>query len=187
MHEYEKANGVDGPMSSERTGSQLRWTKPDRGWVKVNVDAALDRKDGRMGFGIILRDHEGKVLVAKSIAWVGSLDSLAAEAMAAYFGVIVGHEQGVQHLILEGDAKQKTNAIQDECKNHSLIGHLIDDVKTGLNVYSKWKVEHVHREANKVAHNLAKLAIQQATDSVWLDEGPSCIGDILLVEQLFCQ
>jgi hypothetical protein len=65
--------------------SRLLWVKPASGWLKVHVDAALDRGAGKMGFGLIMRDHEGKFVAAKSIMRMGLWDSAAAEALAAYF------------------------------------------------------------------------------------------------------
>lgn len=78
----------------------------------------------------------------------------------------------MQQLILEGDAKQVTEAIQAEDKNDSMIGHLIDDVRLGLNSIPRWQVHHVFPEANRVAHELAKQALKQANDIVWLDGCP---------------
>ena len=67
-----------------------------------------------------------------------------------------------------------------------MIGHLIDNVKLSLNAFSKWRVNHVYHEANRVVHGLAKLALEQVNDTMWSEENPSCIRDILLTEQLLC-
>jgi hypothetical protein len=64
--------------------------KPACGWAKVNVDAAIDKGAGRMGVGIILRDHEGNFIAAKSAMQMGLWDSASAEALTAYFGVLLG-------------------------------------------------------------------------------------------------
>jgi hypothetical protein len=47
-------------------------------------------------------------------------------------------------LILEGDAKQITNAIQAERRNASMFGYLVDDVLLILNVFPKWQIQHVN-------------------------------------------
>jgi hypothetical protein len=57
----------------------------------VNVDAALDKKAGKMGFTMC--DHEGKFLAAKCVMRMGLWESLAAEAIAAYFGAVFGQEK----------------------------------------------------------------------------------------------
>ena len=92
----------------------------------------------------------------------------------------------MQQLILEGDAKQVIDAIRSTDENDSMIGHLIDDVKQCLRGISRWQVNHVCQGANRVAHELAKLALKHDNDSVWLEECPSCIRDFLLTKQLLC-
>jgi len=41
---------------------------------------------------------------------------------------------------------------------------------------------HINREANKVAHNLAKYSISYAA-RVWIEECPSCIQSFVLHDQ----
>jgi ribonuclease HI len=163
------------------------WVKPPSGWVKVNVDAAIDKGAGRKGFGIILRDHNGRFLAAKSATRVGLWDSKAVEATAAYLGVLLGQKMGVQQLILEGDAKRVIDAIRAQDENDSMIGHLIDDVRCCLRCIPRWQVNHVFQETNRVVHELARMALKQANDIDWVEECPSCIREFVLTEQLLCQ
>lgn len=62
----------------------------------MNCDVALNVKGGRMGFGIIMLDQEGKVLVARSVSKLGSLEPTAAETMAIFYGHSFCHERGIQ-------------------------------------------------------------------------------------------
>jgi hypothetical protein len=48
-------------------GPLIRWAAPPVGWWKVNWDFALDNTLHRMGFGVVVRDHEGKVLAARGV------------------------------------------------------------------------------------------------------------------------
>jgi hypothetical protein len=41
------------------TTSQLRWMAPSPGWFKANWDAAIMKKEGRTGLGVVIRDHQG--------------------------------------------------------------------------------------------------------------------------------
>jgi hypothetical protein len=120
VNEYEQVNKTEGQQSAKSVSRQVQWTKPEEGWLKVNVDAAVDK----MGFGILLRDHEGKVLAAKCMMKMGVWESTAAEAMAAYHGIALCQERGVPNIILEGDAKQITVAILANGKNNSMLGPL---------------------------------------------------------------
>jgi hypothetical protein len=46
-----------------------------------------------------------------------------------------------------------------------------------------WSVHFVPREANVVAHNLARQTILQRFSQVWIDAFPSCIAASVIVEQ----
>jgi hypothetical protein len=37
----------------------LKWTKPNAGWFKLNVDGARNLHSGRIGAGGIIRDYTG--------------------------------------------------------------------------------------------------------------------------------
>jgi hypothetical protein len=104
-----------------------------------------------------------------------------------FYEAIFGKERGVQHIVIEGDAKQITDAIHEKGRSFNRIGHLVDDVKLCLNDFPKWQVNHVYRVANKGANGLAKMTLQQFNDSVQVEECPPCIRDTLLSELLPCQ
>ncbi len=46
-----------------------------------------------------------------------------------------------------------------------------------------FSVYHVRREANTVAHGMAKLAISQLLDGVLKEDCPSIIWNVILAEQ----
>lgn len=48
------------------TGGEIKWSKPNVGWVKCNSDVAFFREQDKMGFGFCLRDDMGCVVATKS-------------------------------------------------------------------------------------------------------------------------
>jgi hypothetical protein len=52
------------PRPPQHTQSVQRWEKPPFGVVKFNWDAAVDKERGKMGIGVIVRDHNGDILAA---------------------------------------------------------------------------------------------------------------------------
>lgn len=109
LHRVLVPDGWTQPVREERIAT---WMRPPVGWCKVNVDAALNAKTGRMGFGIIVRDSEGKVRAAKSVPKVGLVEPAAALTMAVFYGVSYCHERGIPNILVEGDAKQVIDAIE---------------------------------------------------------------------------
>jgi ribonuclease HI len=147
--------------------------------VKVNCDASLDKTQCRVGLRIIIRDHGGNVLLARSFTKVGTVEPSAAEAMALFQGVIQCQSLGLQKLILEGEAKVVLDALGKKIINRSRYGHLVEDIRVILNSFPHWRCKYVSsREANNAAHKLAKAAT-----TIWSMETPVSIRDIVALEQ----
>lgn len=64
LNEFKRANEQ---LSSGRARREdARWTAPDPGVVKLNVDAAVNSKENRIGVGVVARNDKGAVLLAAS-------------------------------------------------------------------------------------------------------------------------
>lgn len=75
-----------------------RWKKPQIGTIKINWDAAIDNNGGRMGVGIVARDHQGVVLGASCMTRAYVTNPATAEA----------EERGKQRSSGEGWDSQKS-------------------------------------------------------------------------------
>lgn len=65
----------------------------------------------------------------------------------------------MQAIILEGDSLQVINDITKDKGNLSSFGMVFSDIKSKLLSFTSWSTHHVKREANSVAHILAKSAL----------------------------
>jgi ribonuclease HI len=162
----------------------VQWKAHSLGLYKINWDAAIDMKNRRMGVGIIARDYQGLVVAAHSLTLHGYTDSLVAEAWAALHAVDLAKESGLLDIILEGDALQVVNEINLAIHFFSKIGHFTDDIRSVLHSLRSFRIIHVKREANSAAHVLAKTAVFYVRDSIWLEETPPPVSDIVLRESL---
>jgi hypothetical protein len=88
-------------------------------------------------------------------------------------------------VILEGDAKQVIDEVNSATLNLNDAGHFVEGIIAEIQGLRGVSMVHVGREANSVAHFLAKEASSTVIDSVWLEEIPSCILHIVLRESLF--
>ena len=50
-----------------RPRRDVGWLPPPNGFVRVDVDTAHNRQNGKFGFGAVIRDSEGGAVAAKSI------------------------------------------------------------------------------------------------------------------------
>lgn len=57
------------------------------------------------------------------------------------------------------------------------------DAKRILPVNSNWSIRYVYREANNIAHKLAKLAFDFSEERVWIEDDPLQISNSILSEK----
>jgi hypothetical protein len=95
---------------------------------------------------------------ARSLTKVGAVDPTSVEAMVIFQGVVLGQSLGLSKIIAEGDANVIFEALQEKTINRSRYGHPLEDIWVLLQSFPQWKCEYVSREANGVAHKLAKEA-----------------------------
>jgi hypothetical protein len=127
------------PLGNRRVPPS-HWTKPPQGFVKINWDAAVDSNRKRIGFGVIVRNHEGDVLAMISETMGSSPDPVTAEALAARRAVEVSHMLGLRKIILEGDALQIVQALRLTDGGRCSYGLLIEDMQQLLRRFSEFSV-----------------------------------------------
>jgi ribonuclease HI len=168
--------------TGETTARELEavmWRPPPSHKVKLNWDAGVNAKEGRVGLGLIIRDSVGNCIAARSMSMDLQTDATTAEAYAAIHALIFCKELGHTNIILEGDAMNVIKAIEAEGPCLSNYGHLIECIKRELQQLENASFIHVLRDANNAAHSLAKLATTHVTMSTWLGDVPPSIGDIV--------
>jgi ribonuclease HI len=133
-----------------------------------------------MGVRVIIRDDKGNVVAAQSKVIPFITDPTSAEALAAWHAILLAREVGGKRVLLEGDSAEVVYALSGEGPCYRLYGQLIEDTKIYLAYFTSIKVMHVQRNANKATHVLAKCAISQLLDKVWIQECHSYITDVVL-------
>jgi len=91
------------PLSTMEYCTQ--WQKPPPGQLKLNWDAAVDHRSKLMGVGIVIRDHDGFVRVAKCTTIRYVADPLVADTP------ILAARMGVSALEQEGDVLGRYGSI----------------------------------------------------------------------------
>ncbi|XP_035546588.1 uncharacterized protein LOC118348634 [Juglans regia] len=113
--------------NNEEGGSRtLRWEKPRTGSVKANWDAAVDKKQRRVGLGVLIRDEDGKPLVAVE----GQKDNVdhpaVAEAQALWKAMVICRDLRLEKVIFEGDAQVIVKAVNNASEDFSVYGSLTE-------------------------------------------------------------
>jgi ribonuclease HI len=124
-----------------------------------------------------MRDGKGAFLAALSKQVSIDVTPVVAETIAALHAVMWCIEQGFKRVVFEGDSLQVVNEVNSIHPCDSLYGHLIEDIKTGIQTLDVAIFSHVEREANGAAHELAVDARTHVTDTIrWTTIPPSICG-----------
>ncbi|XP_074265668.1 uncharacterized protein LOC141588112 [Silene latifolia] len=163
--------------ASEGIGGDF-WVPLQSGFLKINVDAAVD-PDGFRGLGIVIRNHDGSVYRTACKRLEGDFEVDVTEALAARFGLEVAHDGGTNRIILETDNLKLFSHISKKHVERSSFGRIVADIFSLTCSFESFNCLHVRRSGNKVAHALAKLSLSCSSDQVWFEGYPSEIGTIV--------
>ncbi|XP_059437060.1 uncharacterized protein LOC132170186 [Corylus avellana] len=163
---------------------EVKWQPPPPNSVKINWDAAMNHTNKVIGLRIIARDERGKFMAAFSKQQDIDTELVVAEAMAALHAIILSQEMNFQNVVFEGDSLQVVQAVNSVSQCNSIYGHLIEDIKVGLNKMATSSFTHVTRDANGAAHALAVMARNHVTGIVKWDSIPHSICGIVSREEL---
>ncbi|XP_019189724.1 PREDICTED: uncharacterized protein LOC109184133 isoform X2 [Ipomoea nil] len=100
------------PQAGNSSAEVVKWLKPPDGWYKLNVDAALDNNNSKMGFGFVLRDSNGLFKATGMIPWQGLHGPDEAEAIGIREALKWLKLQSLDRICIESDCAKVIHVIQ---------------------------------------------------------------------------
>jgi ribonuclease HI len=173
LHEQQQA-----VVQDSAANSNTQWIQPPFGFLKCNVDASFYNTAGATGCGWVLRDCRGQFQLAGSNIMMASLSVLEGEAMALIEAMEEVIHRGLSFVIFESDSKLVVDAISSRQGGVSVFSILISHIQALLRFNNYFEVKYVKRQANKVAHSLARAAFSMSRRCVF-DSVPPCIDSFL--------
>ena len=135
------------------------WTKPQEGWIKCNVDAAIFNANTIMGYEICFRNSTGNFLLGKSDLNYSYVTVLQAEAISLLESIKMAISKAFHYVMFETDNKILVDLLKSTNPPINEIGDLVFEGKTLLLNNSDYVVSFVRRQANKVAHNISRVVL----------------------------
>uniref|UniRef100_A0A803Q3I7 RNase H type-1 domain-containing protein n=1 Tax=Cannabis sativa TaxID=3483 RepID=A0A803Q3I7_CANSA len=157
-----------------------KWQPPPNNCFKLNVDAATNVDQKKLGIGAIIRDHNGSVVAAYSKVVQGSFRSDEMEAKALFHALNWASQNRFAVTHIETDALRVSNALSFVSQDLSCFSDLIMDVRCLLSFFPQVLVTHVKRSANQAAHGLAKFSLGLDDDFCWIGEVPYPIFSVVV-------
>ncbi|RYQ97024.1 hypothetical protein Ahy_B08g092996 [Arachis hypogaea] len=186
LMELECAEMAEEPVKSStiatRTGGRVTWRPPLVGWIKCNVDAAFDKASSTGATAAVFRDHNGTLLSGINSSIVAT-SPLAAEALAVRAALILSRNFQMQKVIIESDNQMLIQAL----KLHATIVEIqviLQDILHLVRGIPNCGFTWVPREANSLAHEVAKLTGHGTLSQNWIMHRPLSIRNILRGDQL---
>ena len=160
--------------------SRPKWEPPPSSLLKINFDSAVFKETEEVGLGVIVRDSHGKVLASltEKIKLPSSSDEV--EALAASRAITLAMDLNLPSFIVEGDSEVVISALRKEEESFSSFGHLISSIKHYLVYCNCISFSHTRRSGNSVTYFLAKFAKTIDCFSMWMEDVPPQVSDVLL-------
>ena len=124
---------------------------------------------------MVIRNGDGLVIATLSHPLNQAFKVVEIEALAVSRALEFAADIGLDNVILEGDSKVVTQALETKDVGLAAFGLLIRDACTLAGNFSDVSYSHTKRKSNKVAHSLVKLATNLADCVIWMEEVPPSI------------
>ena len=157
-----------------KSSQPVAWKPPVHGYLKLNTDGSWKANDKASGGGVIRRT-DGSWFMGFSIRF-SAINPAAAELMTIREGLSIAKDHNISRLEVETDA-QALKIMMDRAEHHphhQLNAIICDIVKL---LKTNWVVIFLHakRDANMVAHGLARFGMSMDADKITHTSPPSCI------------
>ncbi|CAJ2637916.1 unnamed protein product [Trifolium pratense] len=162
----------------------IRWRKPATGRYKCNIDASFSSHSNRVGIGICIRDDEGRSVLAKSM-WLSPICNVdIGEALGLLHAIKWVSELQLDAVDFALDSKLVVDYFNKGGCDITEFGDIIGECKRYFSLFfTNSLVEFNRRQANEVAHALARVATSLASSNIFTDV-PTCISQLIMNEML---
>jgi ribonuclease HI len=168
-----------GSVSSKVVPREIGWSKPPPCHYKFNVDAAFFPHGGGV-VAAVIRDSKGEAIVGGAHPITNITDVTTAEASALRYGLQVLETIGCTPVSMESDSLELVKACNREIDLWSPYTAILSDCFQIAQRIGLVSFLHYPREANKAAHNLARLSYNSNSSFLWDGDHPqSVLSDIL--------
>nr|GLL31242.1 uncharacterized protein LOC109164833 [Ipomoea trifida] len=146
LRDWKEITDSEQPSRAHADIFEINWRKPQPGWVKLNVDAAIDVNGGRMGFRWILRDDIGEFKAGRCTPWQGTYTPKEAEAVAIREALSWLKSNHLDYIMLETDALTVAQSLNSTLGTSS-FDLIVLDIKDRLSWFSHVSISFVKRSA----------------------------------------
>ncbi|KAK2426613.1 two-component response regulator ARR10 [Trifolium repens] len=136
--------------------------------------------EGKFGIGICFRDSMGSFVQAHTMIFPFVVTPAECEATTMMHALKLALSNGFERVIFESECQQVVNVLHNDCLHANELGTLLSTCSSLLISNANYNIAYFRRQANRVAHNLARASLFQYSHSVQHFYPPGCISSIIL-------
>ncbi|PWA79598.1 hypothetical protein CTI12_AA205230 [Artemisia annua] len=166
LQEFSRVNQPTEAFTAPHNAPSRAWSAPTYGVIKINCNAGVLGNNGVSGLGFVMRSHNGLVLLAGSKRLAFTMSVIEAEAKAILWAIQEAQAKGFAKVVLETDS----SILVDAFKHNKVLYHiraLFLHIRRLCLLFDSCTWSFVRREGNKVAHELARLAVTDNVDVLY--------------------
>ena len=104
------------------------------------------------------------------------------EALVAVRAITLALDLNLPFFIVEGNSEVVILALRKEEESFSSFGHMFSSIKHYLGFCNCFSFSHTRRSGNSLGHSLAKHARTIVGFSMWMEDVPPQVVDVLLAD-----
>src|SRR6266487_1272720 len=162
----------------------VRWEKSALDCVKCNIDVAFMSEFGRTSVGLCFRDNSGHFMAGMTQWQQTVISSVEGETWGLLLAMEEARYRGLDRVQFESDSKVLIEAIHMKRRGNSEFLSIVHDILSLMSSFINFEVKFVRRQANLVAHTLARAANSWASFHRF-ENIPFCIEQLVFNEFLY--
>ncbi|KAL8148945.1 hypothetical protein AgCh_006084 [Apium graveolens] len=189
QREWLEAKGIQVVVSSHTSRVKHqevhKWKCPDPGTIKINMDASIFQNAQLFTVGMVMRNYLGEFLAGKNLCLPMADSVFEAEALGVREALSWIKDQQLHgtKVFVESDSLLTTKAIECDKVICLEVGEVIEECKQALQNLSTVLVCFIRKNANRVAHKIARIPCLVNSQNVFTSP-PTCLLEPLMFDLL---
>lgn len=142
--------------AQQSENKDINWKPPSEGRMKINVDAHVVAGCNWFSCGLVLRDHRGQFIRARTHKLAGSVPVVEEEARGVLAAIKWINSLGLDSVDIESDSLCTVRAVNGVVDNLLEVGAVFQQCQNWLENRRDSLVVFVKKQANMVAHLIAR-------------------------------